>query len=278
MGEGRAGVSGFVGVWFCFSLWVNHNKYRPFRVASRFQPFGDVLSEDFTAWQDTGGWGGRVPALMESFVQGWQAVECCDFFEPLLCQGSWPHYQYAPATQDRLPSMPHQSTQRGLYPNSSRVSHLQGSWWVWDCTGLCLCSYPSLAHPLCWLRYIYLQLSQWLRCLWFVCWTGNPLLNYGCPTYNFKRRDLQSLAHHHAADITPLLFCIESSILMRLPHRFFQGQIMVVTYPCIWIKMYKESTELYNSMAISLCCLYIKQSLCVHFFVSLLTNIIKYLV
>lgn len=48
------------GLWVCdsaFPCGFSHNKHRPLRVESFFQPFWDLLSEDFTAWQDTAGMG-----------------------------------------------------------------------------------------------------------------------------------------------------------------------------------------------------------------------------
>ena len=38
----------------------------------------------------------------------------------------------------------------------------------------------------------------------FVCWAGNSLLSYSCPTScNLKRRDMEVPLCHHAANITP---------------------------------------------------------------------------
>lgn len=44
-----------------------------------FPVFYNMPNEDFTAWQNTVGWGRRIPESVESFAQYWWALECYDF-------------------------------------------------------------------------------------------------------------------------------------------------------------------------------------------------------
>ena len=52
--------------WVCvsaapFSSGFSHYGYKPYKVETLFQPFHHLLSENFTAGQASGGWGGQVP-------------------------------------------------------------------------------------------------------------------------------------------------------------------------------------------------------------------------
>lgn len=156
MGEWWAGGSGF---WVCdsaFPCGFSHNKHRPLRVESFFQPFWDLLSEDFTAWPDTG-------AGVGGFLQLWNSLPGAGrlFYVLLLCPCPcpWAHYQCVPATQAPLLSLPHWSTNGDC--NSTlhcyhicRVLGSAGLPWALSL------SFPSLSRLCCWLRLAHLQVSM----------------------------------------------------------------------------------------------------------------------
>lgn len=64
-------------------------------------------------------------------------------------------------------------------------------------------SFPPPCLP-CSPRYAHLQMPQCVDLLHvFVCWAGNPLLNYRYLTWcNFKERNLEVFSWQHDADIT----------------------------------------------------------------------------
>lgn len=96
--------------------------------------------------------------------------------------------------------------------------------------GTCLCSspFPPPVHsdsPI--FRCFIMQLSDM-----FVCWIGNPLLNYSCSScFKFKGRDQGDLSHHHASDITLLVLCF-FLIMIYLVLYHFLAWILFWCYLC----------------------------------------------
>lgn len=57
--------------------------------------------------------------------------------------------------------------------------------------------------PLCSPRFAHLQMSQCVDLPdVFVYWVGNLLLNYSCPTCNFRGKDLEVFSNCHIASFT----------------------------------------------------------------------------
>lgn len=208
------------GLWVCdsaFPCGFSHNKHRTFRVGTFIQPFWDLLSEDFTACQDTGAGVGGFLHLWNALSGVGRLWSTVIFYVLLLCPCPWAHYQCVPATQASLPSLPHWSTQWGLQLNPSLCYHICRV--LGQCrTALGFGSVLPLPVVSLWAQIRPPSgLNAW--CLWFLHWMGNPLLNYGCTAWSdFKSRDLEVLSHCHTAPLTP-----ESSILMRWLCGCFQG-------------------------------------------------------
>lgn len=97
---------------------------------------------------------------------------------------------------------------------------------------------PSFLFP-CSLRYTHLQMFQ-LEDFSdvFVYWERNPLLNYSCPTCNFKGRDLEVPLCHHAVDVIPVFLYISSLLLNTSKRLSLKGVILIIVG-----KMYKNSSK-----------------------------------
>lgn len=108
----------------------------------------------------------------------------------------------------------------------------------------------SLSCLHCSLTYGQLQMSQCADVLnMFVCWTGNPLLNYSYTiSYIFKRWDLEFLSHHHATWFQCFIFLLFSLTCWWI--------FIVLCLDFFSFISYKSLTDF--SFVVTMCFIYIK--------------------
>lgn len=133
---------------------------------------------------------GRFPMLNPLFLlEGFVVLQ---FFAPFIWPWLWAQPQCVPPvlTLIGVAAPLVWSAQWGLHSSSSLLCVHWGLSVHGSARGICL--YPS--SSLTWLcrslRYTHAP-SDVPRV--FVCWAENSLLNYSCPTYNLKRRDLEAI-------------------------------------------------------------------------------------
>lgn len=225
-GEGVGGAgSSFHGS--VLSSGLSCNVYRPPRLQSFSQPCWHLPTEDFPARWATGWRDGPVPTSVEYFGRCWWAVECCN---PLHCF-SVPDPQCVPVTQAQLLSLTLWFAQWVLHPNPSLLLHPGAT----VSTQLCMALGSVLRFHLIYpvrsdtptFRCRNVCIFQACVC---VCWAGNPMVNYSCPTRNFEGRDLDVLSCCRAADVCAFILDIGSlSSLYLLISLFFYSLIPVLS-------------------------------------------------
>lgn len=215
-----------VGSHVCSSVLSNgfsHKEYRPLRLRSCFCPF--VICEVRILLP--GGWGEGsrwVSASGASFVWWWWFVGCC---YPL-------YYSSAPDPELSFNVYQPPRPECCLWPSSLLRDIVPWPFTAITSAGtavstrLCLwlssLSFP-LSYLLWWLQYAHLQMFQCEDLSdMFVCWVGTPLSNYSYLTCcNFKRRELEILSCHHAANVTPNIPLKIFSVGLWLAFSFLNG-------------------------------------------------------
>lgn len=194
------------------------NEYRPLRLESCFCLFQNLSCEDLTfKWA----MGGSSSCICKVFCLMMTVYGRLPSFALLLCPDSGLSLNVCWTPRPGCCLCPSVLPSRGHTP----IFHCYHIIW-----GYRKCQTASAAlvsvlpcpapHLLCLLPYAHRQMSQ---CTdpsdMFVCWAGNSLLNYICPTYcNFKGRDLEVFLWCHTADLTSpsILFLIQSIWLLRI--------------------------------------------------------------